>query len=158
VKLYLIRHAAAAERSADRSDEARPLTVEGRDRFRRVAKGLARRGVRFDRLLHSPLLRAVETAELLSGLLSGETAVLGALAAPPDEGMLGELEGGSGARSVALVGHEPHLSALLALLVVGIPEAGGGFLMKKGGVALLEGTPRPGAMRLVALLPPRFSR
>jgi len=154
VRLFLIRHAAAAERAADLPDESRPLTAEGRERFRDVVKRLGRKGVRFDRLYHSPLLRAVETADLCSRLVSGETVVTPALAEPPGEALLRSLEG----ESVALVGHEPHLSELLALLVVGPGAPSRGFAFRKGGVAIVEGAPRPGGMTLLAFLPPRLPR
>ncbi|WP_338065454.1 hypothetical protein [Thermus caldifontis] len=66
---------------------------------------------------------------------------------------------------VALVGHEPHLSALLSWLLLGdfagasAQEAlGECFQMKKGGVAWLEGEPVPGGMRLKGLFPPKVFR
>ena len=59
--------------------------------------------------------------------------------------------------TVAVVGHEPWLSELIAWLVVGEPADGDArFRMKKGGVAQLRGTPRPGRMQLRALLPPKL--
>ena len=76
------------------------------------------------------------------------------LARAPDEEMLAHIEGSK----VALVGHEPHLSALLAWLVTGDPGRGERFGFKKGGVTLLVGKPRPNAMTLEALLPPKVLR
>lgn len=150
MELFLIRHA-IAEDGAD--DAARPLSAEGKKRFRREVKGLEALGVRFDRLLHSPRRRAVETAELLASLVDGECEVSALLTAAPSDELLAQLHG----RTVALVGHEPHLSALLAWLLVGAPGRGA-FVLKKGGVARLEGKPAPGGMRLVALLPPKVLR
>jgi len=119
-------------------------------------------GVELDLILTSPKRRALETAELLSDLLSGETRVTPHLAEPPGEALLAEIpqEG-----RVALVGHEPYLSALLGWLLFGDLLGGsvrealeGRFVLKKGGVAWLEGTPRPGGMALKALLPPKVFR
>ena len=56
--LYLIRHAEAEPQSPDGSDERRGLTKKGRRRFESEVEGLARIGIRFDRLMFSPLLRA----------------------------------------------------------------------------------------------------
>ena len=65
---------------------------------------------------------------------------------PPQEALdqLRTLGGGT----VALVGHEPHLSSLAALLVAGDPAPL--FTFRKGGACLLEigDAPRPGGARL----------
>lgn len=134
-------------------DAARPLTDEGRRRFARVAEQLAHAGVVFDRIYHSPKLRAVQTADLLCPLLAGEFEVTPLLAAPPDIELLRTLRG----ERIALVGHEPWLSELCAYLMLG-EHRGEMFVFKKGGVAHLEGLPSPGGMRLLALLPPRLLR
>ncbi|MCS7058895.1 MAG: phosphohistidine phosphatase SixA [Meiothermus sp.] len=154
MELYLVRHAIALEAEPGQPDEARPLSEEGREKFRAAVQGLKRLGVRFDRIYHSPKLRAVQTAELLIPLLEkGQTRVTPHLAEPPGEALLEELEGSS----VALVGHEPWLGSLCAWLLVGSPQ-GDAFPFKKGGVAHLEGHPRPGQMRLLGFWPPRLLR
>src|SRR5512145_872824 len=109
--LWIVRHARAVDRSLSLRDARRPLTPEGRERFAEAARGLRRLGARFDLVLHSPLLRAVETADLLTPLLRGEsseTAVTPALAGPPRAALLAEVRA-SGTDSVAVVGHEPWL-------------------------------------------------
>lgn len=151
--LFLIRHGIAEEARPGQSDAARALTEEGRRRLVGVARGLAALGIAFDELVHSPLLRAVETAEVLAELAVGPTRVDPALAEPPGPELLARL---SGPRT-ALIGHEPYLGQLLALLLPGRP-APSAFAFKKAGVAWLEGEVAPGAMRLVALLPPRLWR
>lgn len=166
MQLYLIRHAVAADHpegpapdrlpgTVDPADAARPLTPRGARRFEDAVRGLSRVGVRFDRLLHSPLLRAVETAELLEPLLRGESVVTPHLAAAPAGPLLAELRSGE---HVAVVGHQPWLGELLGLLVFGTREAGDGVTWKKGGVAWLEGAPEPGGMSLCALWPPKLLR
>jgi phosphohistidine phosphatase len=153
-QLLLVRHAVAAELEPGQRDEARPLTPEGRARFARAAKGLERLGVELRVLRHSPWLRAVETADLLVSLVDGETRVDPLLARAPGRELLVSLVAED---HVALVGHEPWLSELLALLVGG-RRARLPVDFKKGGVAWLDGDPRPGGMRLVAFLPPRVLR
>lgn len=154
MQLFLVRHAIAVPHSPERPDAARPLTAEGRARFVQVVRGLKALGSRFDRLYHSPLVRAVQTAELLQPLVDGPCVVMPDLAKAPDEEMLAHLEG----TKVALVGHEPHLGSLLAWLVTGDSARGERFCFKKGGVARTTGEPRPGGMTLELLLTPKVLR
>ena len=151
MELFLIRHAIAEPYSSERPDEQRQLTPKGRARFRRCVAGLARMDIGFERLLHSPLVRAVQTAQELLPLLDGESMVTPLLANAPSDALLQELEG---VGSAALVGHEPWMSDLMNLLL-----CEGGALsqvaFKKGALAWLRGDPLPGAMELRAFLPPR---
>ncbi|MCC6333658.1 MAG: phosphohistidine phosphatase SixA [Myxococcales bacterium] len=147
MELFLIRHAIAED---GEDDDARPLSARGRKRFKEVVGALDALGVRFDRVLHSPKRRAVETAELLAPLVDGELEVTALLKEAPRDKLLGQLHGGA----VAVVGHEPHLSSLLAWLTVGEPEQGRAFVLKKGSVAVLAGEPGPGGMQLLALWSP----
>jgi phosphohistidine phosphatase len=154
MQLFLVRHAIAADPAPERPDAARPLTAKGREKFTQAVRGARTLGWHFDHLYHSPLTRAVQTAELLAPLMKGPMTALPELARAPDEEMLAHIEG----TNVALVGHEPHLGALLAWLVTGDPGRGERFCFKKGGVALLVGEPRPGAMTLEGLLTPKLLR
>uniref|UniRef100_A0A7C2GG91 Phosphohistidine phosphatase n=2 Tax=Thermus islandicus TaxID=540988 RepID=A0A7C2GG91_9DEIN len=163
MELFLVRHALAAplpEGAGEEADAARPLTAKGIRRFRKVVRGLKALGVSLDLVLTSPKRRALETAELLAELAKGGTRVTPLLAQPPGGALLAEIpkEG-----RVALVGHEPYLTALLARLLLGDLLGAsvqdfleGRFLLKKGGVVWLEGRPGPGRMALRALLPPGF--
>jgi phosphohistidine phosphatase len=156
MQLLVIRHAIAAPRSPDLEDAARPLTSRGAKRFRRAVAGLAALGQSIDRVYHSPWLRAVETAELLRPIAGDlhETALL----ADSPGGELLELLTGEGDATVAVVGHEPWMGELCALLVTGSTEHGEHFRFKKGGIAWLEGDPRTAAMTLSALIPPAVLR
>lgn len=162
MELLLVRHALALPSEGEEADDHRPLAPKGVRRFRKVVRGLEGLGVRLDLILTSPKRRALETAELLTDLLEGETRVTPHLAAPPSEALLAEIprEG-----RVALVGHKPYLSALLAWLLLGDfagasarEVLGTRFVLKKGGVAWLEGDPVPGGMALQALFPPKVFR
>ncbi len=146
--IYLIRHAIAVPWEPGIADSDRPLSPEGRLRWVRCVRGLERLGARFDLLLHSPLLRAVETAEVLQPLVEGKTRTTPNLAAAPDEELLAELDG---ADSAGLVGHEPWMGDLLSLLLGAQVDAP----FKKGGVAWLRGEPRPGGAYLAAVMPPK---
>lgn len=150
MQLFLIRHAIAEDGS---DDDTRALTKKGRARFDETIRLLEAMDVRFDLVLHSPKLRAVQTAQRLHRLVEGDFEVTPLLAEPPSRALLEMCE----ADRVALVGHEPSLSALLAWLVTG-RAAGGAFELKKGAVACLEGEPRPGEMTLRWLIPPKVAR
>jgi phosphohistidine phosphatase len=154
VRLWIVRHAEAVERGLLVRDAARPLTPEGHRRFERAVRGLEQLGVRLDLVLHSPRLRAIETADLLAPVVRGRFAVTPNLNRSPREPLLGELRG----REVAVVGHEPWLSELAAWLVTGRREDSPRFSMRKGAVLVLEGAPEPGGMSLEAAYPPRALR
>jgi len=154
MNLYVIRHASAVDSIAGMPDELRPLTDEGRDEFARIVRGLRALDVRFDLLLHSPMLRALETAELCAPLLLGESEVTPMLAQAPSGELIAMLRG----NNVALVGHEPWVSELVAWMLTENRELSNTFGMKKGAVAVLEGEPKPGQMRLVGFYPPNALR
>jgi phosphohistidine phosphatase len=148
--LFLIRHAIAEERRADLFDAHRQLTDKGRARFEAVVDSLQSAGFEFDRVYHSPWLRAAQTAELLAPITRGALIATDELARFPRPEFFASLEG----NKVACVGHEPWMSDALALLTTGDPH-GPWLRFKKGGVAWLRGTPHRGSMELRALLPPR---
>jgi phosphohistidine phosphatase len=154
MELFVIRHAIAVPGSMLLADADRPLSPQGRERFSQAVLGFRRLKVRFDRLYHSPWLRAVETAELLAPVLDGKAVGSAALARAPSQDLLDALVG----ERVALVGHEPWLGELVAWLTTGAPPDGSVFAFKRGGVAWLEGQPQPGQMVLQAFLPPKVLR
>lgn len=147
--LFLIRHAIAEERRAGLRDADRALTEKGRTRFEKAVRRLDRAGVRFDRVYHSPWLRAVQTAELLEPIIEGPMIVAEGLAQPPEPSFFASLEG----KRVACVGHEPWMSDAVALLTIGTPD-GSWLHFKKGAVAWLRGTPHPASMQLRGHSPP----
>jgi phosphohistidine phosphatase len=159
--LYLVRHAIAAEPDPVRwpDDSERPLTPEGEKRFRRAARGLGSLVRNVDVVLSSPWVRAWRTAELLAKEAGWPAPVkceaLESGRAPAE--VLQALQPHSGAKSVALVGHEPSLHELASyLLTADILHAS--IEMRKGGVARLELDPalRPGTARLKWLVPPKI--
>ena len=154
MELYLVRHAVAVAREQDFAEPDRPLTAEGTASFEAVVGGLKNLGIKLDRVYHSPWLRAIQTAELLSPLLQGESVVHAGLIATPGPELLADLQG----EQVALVGHRPWLNELLALMVTGNPDLGEHFVLKKGGIAHLSGEVVPGGMSLLALLTPKVLR
>jgi len=142
--LYLVRHAVAEERGSEWPDDSqRPLTPDGAKRWRRQASGLIAIDARPDLILTSPFTRARQTADLLAAAFSKKPKVVELPALQPGakpRDVLRSLEADGRVASLALVGHEPALGELAALLV--------GFKtppeFKKGGVARID----------VAILPP----
>jgi phosphohistidine phosphatase len=137
--LYLVRHAAAEERSAGQTDEDRALTDEGVRKFRQAARGIVRiLGENPPELiLTSPLLRARQTAELLAEAFDDakiriELRGLNALGTTPSlSKLLKELHN----RDAIAVGHEPTLSEWIGDLCF---ETTGEIEMKKGAIAAVE--------------------
>jgi len=119
MQLYVVRHGIAVEGDEGIPDEWRPLTDKGRRRFQKMARSFAKRGRRLDLILTSPLVRAVQTAEILAGATDhGEVAILAELDPKFDvEAVRKALAArAEKAEAVAIVGHEPQLSSLLAAL------------------------------------------
>jgi phosphohistidine phosphatase SixA len=120
MKLHIIRHAEAIERSTDLPDEQRGLTCRGRKRFRKVAAYLKKIEIAPDYILASPLVRAVQTAEILAETLrfNGELQICAALADGPDSAALGSLlRARNSAVEIVIVGHEPALGELVSTLL-----------------------------------------
>ena len=155
MRLLLIRHAIAEHRRAGLPDADRALTPEGRTRFQAEVRGLQALEIQFDRALHSPWARAAQTAALLQPLLAGALEVEPTLARAPSPALLACMRSGE---TVAAVGHEPWLSALVSWLIAGDEAIADRVPLKKGGVVWLEGEPEAGGMALVAFLPPRVLR
>ena len=159
MRLLIIRHAIAVPRGTpDMDDDARPLTGKGRRRFREAARGLAAVLDKPDALLTSPLPRARETAELAAKAW-GKVKVTDApvLAGGSFEELAVALAPYGEKATVAIVGHEPDLSELLAR-VVGTTH-GERLTFRKGGAALVDvpGTLHDGGT-LIWYLPPRLLR
>src|SRR5437879_13893066 len=70
LNLYLLRHGEAGNRTPiPVKDAERSLTVAGRKELEEVAASMLSQGMRFDKILASPLKRAYETAVIVSKTL-----------------------------------------------------------------------------------------
>lgn len=119
MEIYLVRHAEALERKEGLTDEVRHLTRRGRKQASKQAKRLKKRKVRPDLIITSPLVRAVQTAELLAAELDKDTAVMAQLClsgAADAETVVTMLREAGKLKSIMVVGHEPQLSRVAALL------------------------------------------
>jgi phosphohistidine phosphatase len=142
MKLYLLRHGDAGERSAVgyTSDAARALTPKGTKRTRQLANALRQMGITFDVILASPLVRAHQTAEIVARSLRLEKKMRLVTQLAPDStpadavSLLAALS--PKVDSVLVVGHEPNLSLLISLLCTGNMHLH--LTLKKGGLCRLE--------------------
>ena len=162
MELLVVRHAIAFERNTRRwpDDGERPLSPQGVARAAKAAAGMKQLVRAPARVLASPLVRAQQTAAILSEVAGWPSASECAELAPgaTPEALLAVLRRLPEVR-VALVGHEPGLSRLLAAALPGAPGAGA-FRFRKMGAALLTfaGAARPGGARLEWLVPPKLLR
>lgn len=160
--LYLVRHAFASHADPARwpDDAKRPLTDEGTARFREAARGLRRIVPTVELVLSSGYARSWQTAELLheaAGWPAPEECPELEVGQPPSAAL--DLLRRHAARSLALVGHEPHLSQLTSLLCTGNEETLEiGF--KKGAVLSLSfaDAVEPGRGCLSWIVPPKVLR
>jgi phosphohistidine phosphatase len=118
LKVYLIRHAQTVELSARANDTQVSLSGEGRRMARAVGNVLRNQGISFEVMLSSPYARALQTAELLAervdymGVIEANNAFIPEI---PARVALTELSTYN--IDVAIVGHEPLLSALGSILI-----------------------------------------
>jgi phosphohistidine phosphatase len=101
----------------------RPLSLRGRQRVEQIGRNALERGMRISRIYHSGILRAQETAVIMSEYLNplSELAVLTGLA-PEDDPMIARAELETVEEPILLVSHLPLLSRLTATLIHGDPE------------------------------------
>lgn len=136
MNLYLIRHAHAL---TGPEDPCRPLSEKGRAQVKRLVKSL-RGKIAFApvEIWHTPLARSRQTARLLAPALAPTATVVEIAGLEPENNprtLAARLK--TVRHDLALVGHEPHLSLLAALLVTGAatPEV---FKLRKASVLCLD--------------------
>lgn len=151
--LFIIRHAWAGHHDDEQwpDDRKRPLTAEGRTRFRHVVEKLARRGFAPEVIATSPMVRCVQTAELVAEGVTGRPEIVELEELLPG-GDISSLVAWTVRQSrrfhqVAWVGHAPDVSRL-ATEMTGGAEA---FLrFAKGAIAAIrfDGLPSRGGGEL----------
>ena len=164
VTLCVIRHADAGDSLvAPERDALRSLTAKGRKQAKRLGTALLHLGLAPTSVHSSDLARARETAELALAAARGRVALVTtqALAPHASPDCIASLLAASrpGKHDVLwVVGHEPGLSRLIALLIGAEPR---GIELRKGAVAIFvlgpEGVLAPAA-RLIGLHAPEALR
>jgi len=139
--LYLLRHGLAVEPGTAglSRDSDRPLTAEGERKLAKIAKAMQALELSFDVILSSPYVRTRQTAQIIARALDYRKKVEFSDALMPGGStrkLITQLkQTDSFPENVLLVGHEPYLSELIALLVSG--DTGLSVVMKKGGLCKL---------------------
>ncbi len=123
------------------------MSGRGRKQIKRLARFLTRSG-RFapGEIWHSPLPRSRETAQRLVerlGLKAKLVQIDGINGDDDPSLAIGRLSARKAKTPIAIVGHEPHLSAFTTLLVTGA-AAPVRFKLKKAAVVALERTDEGG--------------
>lgn len=118
MKIYLIRHAEAIdyETNTVKDDEYRFVTPKGRSITRKVAKTLKEEFKDLDKIFTSPLIRAVQTAEIIATRLKfrNDVELVNELKnESPTSSLQQLLNNNSNLNSTALVGHEPKMGILV---------------------------------------------
>ncbi len=129
MRLFLVRH---GEAEPGEPDELRPLTQQGRRQGQELGKRFARKGIKPDAVLSSPLLRARQTADAIAAGLG--------IAAEPDERLApgataNDVRAAAAGRgeTIVVVGHQPDCGQIVAAISGGdAPE------FPAGGVRELE--------------------
>lgn len=126
--IYLLRHGDAASLAPDGShdDERRQLTSDGIEKLRNACGVYSRMIEPPQQIMHSPLIRARQSAEILLAATAPEQVDLlsesselrpGGRAARVVDMLQTEFL--NGCESMVLVGHEPLLGDLLGVLISG---------------------------------------
>lgn len=158
-KLYVMRHGIAVEHgTGGYPDDARPLTPEGEARVGEIAKGLKRLKIGLDRIVTSPLPRALRTAEIVAEVLGMKDALetCDALRAGVGGRAIRDWLATRADRRLMIVGHNPDFTDLVGSLL-GLRENQIHFELKKGGVAAFRVSAR-GAYELKWLATPGLLR
>lgn len=156
-ELLLLRHAEAMPADPNGRDSERPLSARGAAQAHAAGEWLAVHGAEPDAVLCSPARRARATADGVGERLHLPQPLLlpGVYEATPGE-LLTLIEAHApAARRVLLVGHNPGLEQLLALLIEG--RSAGGRGMAPAALAWIEvadDTLEPGHGRLRQLWSP----
>jgi phosphohistidine phosphatase len=119
MRLYIVRHG-EAERQVT-TDEARALTPRGREDVDALWRALAGKGVRPARLVSSPYVRALQTADIIAGHFPGVARAELGLITPDGEPVraLAALEQAGAADGWTLVSHMPFVDLLCSALTDG---------------------------------------
>jgi phosphohistidine phosphatase len=137
--VFIVRHGKAGLPGPAAGDPERELTEQGKEEIEGIARWLASRRIAFDIIATSPLVRARETADIISNILGLEDrqTLWKSLSAGGDpfrayREVVHQHEGSV----ILLVGHEPMLSLLISMFITGDQDAS--ISLAKGGIAKIR--------------------
>jgi phosphohistidine phosphatase len=145
--LILWRHAEAHDAAPGEADMARALTPRGERQAQRMAAWLDRVLPASTRVLASPALRTRQTAEALGRKIRIDAELAPGASA---QQLLAAAHWPDSAEAVLLVGHQPTLGQVAAMLVGGERATGGAsWAVRKGAVWWLRWRERHGLPEIV---------
>jgi len=135
--LYLMRHGKAEKTAPEGGgDRERPLTLRGTTELKEIASWLCTQGCSIDCIATSPLIRAHQTAAIISETYpAAQGPELWEELAPGGDGnrLLSRIRQQQTTRSLLLIGHEPSMSAFIGQIISGSGDVR--IELKKGGLA-----------------------
>ncbi len=165
MELIIIRHAVAEERETfakkGLEDQLRPLTLKGRKKMQKICQHIHDHIKGVDVIVTSPLVRARQTADIISQFYL-QAKIIEAPELAPHCAALAFIKWlrtqGANYKKIIIVGHEPHLSTLASLLISGKNES---FIdLRKSGIIGIElesfSAAEAGHGHLLYAIPPRF--
>lgn len=133
-------HAIAAESDENTEDSQRALTEKGQMKLTKIASNLENLDVKFDLILTSPYLRTRQTASVVADALKlKKKCVIESENLSPlgfADKLVEEINTVEPVENLLLIGHEPFLSQLIGVLVVG--DASLRINLKKAGLCKLS--------------------
>jgi phosphohistidine phosphatase len=137
INLYLVRHSDAEKANPLKSDFERELTPEGKEAILKAALGWKKLVASFDIIASSPLIRAVQTAEIIAKTFSYKKKIFKderlSTGCKP-EGFLEAVKSLEG-NNIVVIGHSPDLSIITSSLI----SSSGAFIdFKKAAIAKIS--------------------
>jgi phosphohistidine phosphatase len=142
MNIFVLRHGIAVEAGTTgySKDSERPLIPKGERKLWQVADAISALELSFDVILTSPYVRARQTADIIAEALNAKRKLESTDHLTPGGSAKKLIEHINqmkpAVENVLLVGHEPSLSELIALLISG--DAHASVQMKKGGLCKLS--------------------
>jgi phosphohistidine phosphatase len=155
MKLFFLRHGLADRSAWNGSDFERPLTPYGKERMGREADSIAKLNLGLQAIISSPLVRALQTAEIVAERLDMLDLLIVDERVSPGFGVndvAAIIEDHPEVECLMFVGHEPDFSQTIERLI-----GGGSVECKKGSLArvdLVDAGPLSGV--LIWLVPPKI--
>lgn len=137
--LFVLRHGEAGVPLDDPSkDDNRPLSREGRRETEEVARSMSKLGIELELIASSPIPRAFQTAEVVAREYKKQNKLETwneLKYSAETESLYHKLASQKPGSSILIVGHEPHLSNMIAEIIAGTSQVN--LVLKKSGLARL---------------------
>jgi len=137
--LHILRHAIAVPRGTlGYPNDDRPLTEEGISKMVKCAKGIAMISGKFDVIISSPLIRALETAKITAeaaGYTNDIVITEYLIPGTPQKKLIEFISKYHEKEKVLIVGHEPQLGFFASKLIGSDYSV---IELKKGGICRID--------------------